>query len=94
MKTQSINKSEDVAAKHWHRAIKRLENLRTLIVWLAAVVTMCAFVFVFNPTFCPSPISPASFVFAAVMLWTPAWGADSSLKKLKSLHDSYSKPAA
>ena len=89
MNTKSSDRPEEAAAERWRVAIGRVAKLRTLAVSLAAVATVCAFVVVFNPTLSPSLISPSTFVFAAVMLWIPAWGADSSLKMLESFRGKY-----
>jgi len=89
-----IHDRPEAAAERWRLAIRRVARIRTLAVCLAAVVTVCAFVVVFEPTYCPNPVTPSSFVFAAVMVWIPAWGADSNLKTFKKLRDLYERPAA
>jgi hypothetical protein len=86
MNTKTSDKSEEAAAERWRLAIRRVARLRALVVCLAAVLTICAFVVVFDPALSPRPFSPSSFVFAAVMLWIPAWGADANLKMLKRFH--------
>jgi hypothetical protein len=86
MNTKNSDRPEKAAAERWRLAIRRLARLRVLLVCLAAVATVCAFVVVFDPTLNPSPFSPSSFVFAAVMLWVPAWQADSTLKMFKKFH--------
>jgi len=86
MNTKTSDRPEEAAAERWRLAIRRVARLRTLVVCLAAVVTVWAFVVVFDPALSPSPLSPSSFVFAAVMFWIPAWQADSNLKILKKFH--------